>query len=125
MMVLRCAVLLAAALTLSNCCLSSSGCGNGPVAMTAAPAVIAAKPVAAPAWDGLHEQPNDTAEAEVDVTPPRKQARRRANVDVMSSQSSAGARGELSWDEQQAIDRAEDARLRNKLIICRNCSASQ
>ena len=126
MMVLRCAVLLAAALTLSNCCLSSSGCDSGPVALTAAPAPVTARPVAAaPAWDGLSEQPTENADAGVDVTPPRKQARRRASVDAMSSQSSTGARGDLSWDDQQAIDRAEDARLRNKLIICKNCSGSQ
>jgi hypothetical protein len=126
MMILRCAVLLAAALTLSNCCLSSSGCYNGPVAMTAAPAPTAARPVAAaPAWDGLNETPATSAESEVDVTPPKKQPRHRASVDAMSSQSTTSSRGDLSWEDQQAVDRAEEARLRDKLIICRNCSASQ
>jgi Flp pilus assembly protein TadG len=127
MIILRCAVLLATALTLSNCCLSSSGCSNGPVAMTTAPAPIAARPVAAApaAWDGLNEEPIDNAEADVDVTPPKKHARRRASVDAMSSQSSTGSRGNVNWDDQQALDRAEDARLRNKLIICKNCSTSQ
>jgi hypothetical protein len=124
MMILRCAVLLAAALTLSNCCLSSSGC-NGPLAMTAAPAPIAARPVAAapPAWDGLNDTPAGAEADEVDVTPPKKQARRRASIDAMSSQSSAGSRRDLSWEDQQAVDRAEEARLRDKLIICRNCGS--
>jgi hypothetical protein len=128
MMILRCAMLLAAALTLSNCCLSSSGC-NGPVALNAAPAPAVTAPVAAApaAWDGLDEQPAADADATVDVTPPKKPTRRSraASVDAMSSQSVTGSRADLSWDEQQAVDRADDARLRQKLIICKNCSASQ
>jgi hypothetical protein len=126
MMILRCVVLLAAALTLSNCCLSSSGCNNGPMAMTAAPAPAAARPVAAaPAWDGLNETPTANAEPEVDVTPPKKQARRKANAEVTSSQLSSRSRADLSWEEQQALDRDEEARLRDKLVICRNCSTPQ
>jgi hypothetical protein len=126
-MILRCAVLFAAALTLSNCCLSSSGC-NGPVAMTAAPAPATTGSVAAaPAWDGLSEQPAADADATIDVTPPKKPSRRSraASIDAMSSQSATGSRGDLSWDDQQAVDRADDARLKQKLIICKNCSASQ
>ncbi|WP_407155265.1 hypothetical protein [Bradyrhizobium sp. STM 3557] len=127
MMILRCAMLLAAALTLSNCCLSSSGC-NGPLALNTAPSPAAAAVAAAPgAWDGLSEQPAADTDATVDVTSPKKQPRRSrtASVDAMSSQSARGSRADLSWDEQQAADRADDARLRQKLIICKNCSASQ
>jgi hypothetical protein len=126
-MILRCAVLLAAALTLSNCCLSSSGC-NGPVALNATPAPATAAVAAAPAaWDGLSEQPAADTDATVDVTPPKKQPRRSraASIDAMSSQSARGSRADLNWDEQQAADRADDARLRQKLIICKNCSASE
>src|SRR5271170_2995557 len=113
MMILRCAVLLAAALTLSNCCLSSSGCNSGPVAMTAAPAPVAARPVAAaPAWDGLNETPDASADAQVDVTPPKKQPRRRANAEATSSQLSSRSRADLGWQEQQALDQEEEARLR-------------
>jgi hypothetical protein len=123
-MILRCAALLAAGLTLSNCCSSSSGC-NGPVALTAAPAPAAPSPIAAAqGWDGINEQPAAEAEPAVDVTPPKKQARRRASVDAMSSQSSAGSR-ELSWEDMQAADQAEDARLKQKLIICRDCAGSR
>ena len=128
MMILRCAMLLAAALTLSNCCLSSSGC-NGPLALNAAPAPTTAAPVAAApaAWDGLSEQSATDADATVDVTPLKKPARRSraASVDAMSSQSARGSRADLNWDDQQAADRADDARLRQKLIICKNCSASE
>jgi hypothetical protein len=127
MMILRCAMLLAAALTLSNCCLSSSGC-DGPVALNAPPTPAAAAVAAAPAaWDGLSEQPAADADATVDVTPLKKQPRRSraARVDAMSSQSARGSRADLNWDDQQAADRADDARLRQKLIICKNCSASE
>jgi len=127
MMILRCAMLLTAALTLSNCCLSGSGF-NGPVALNAAPTPAAAAVAAAPAaWDGLSEQPAADDDATVDVTPLKKPGRRSkaASVDAMSSQSTRGSRADLNWDEQQAADRADDARLRQKLIIFKNCSASQ
>src|SRR5919202_1630921 len=127
MMILQGAMLLAAALTLSNCCLSSSGC-NGPVALNAAPTPAAAAVAAVPAaWDGFGEQPAAEADATVDVTPPKKPARRSraASIDAISSQSARGSRSDLNWDEQQAADRADDARLRQKLIICKNCSASE
>jgi hypothetical protein len=127
MMILRCSLLFAAALTLSNCCLSTSGC-NGPVALNAAPAPAAMAPVAAApaAWDGLNEQPAMEDDAAVDVTQRKKPGRRSraANIDDMSSQSSR-SRDDLSWEDQQEADRAADARLRQKLIICRDCSASR
>ncbi len=127
MLILRCAVLLAAALTLSNCCLSSSGC-SGPVALTAAPTPGAPGPVAAaPAWDGLNDQSATDDDATVDVTPPKKPIRRSktaASVDAMSSQSATASRGKVDWAEEQAVNEAEDARLKQKLIICNNCSAS-
>ena len=127
MMILRSILLLAAAATLSNCCLTPSGC-SAPVAMTAAPISTAPTPVAAaPAWDGLGEPSAGDAEAEVDVTPPKKHARRKtdAGIDAMSAQSGSGARANLGWEDQQAADSADDARLRQKLIICKNCAATQ
>jgi hypothetical protein len=120
-------MLLAAALTLSNCCLSSSGC-NGPVSLAAAPVPLATGPIAAvPASDGLNEQPAMEADAAVDVTPLKKPGRRgrAANIDAMSSQSSTRSRDDLSWEDQQEADRADDARLRQKLIICKDCSTSR
>jgi hypothetical protein len=126
MMILRSILLLAAAVTLSNCCLTPSGC-SAPVAMTAAPVSTAPTPVAAaPAWDGLGE-PSVGDAAEVDVTPPKRHARRKTDtgIDSMSAQSSSGARANLGWEDQQAADSADDARLRQKLIICKNCAATQ
>jgi len=124
MMIMRSALLLAAALTLSNCCMSPSGC-SGPVAMTAAPASTAVTPAAA-SWDGLEDPPAGRAEAEVDATPPKNYVRHKgAGVDAMSSQSSSGSRAKLGWEDQQAADTAEDARLKQKLIICKNCAATQ
>jgi hypothetical protein len=116
-------MLLTAALALSNCCLLSSGC-NGPVAMTAAPAPVTSAAPAAPGWDGLSETPAASADDQIDVTTP-KPTRRKASKEATSSQLSARARADLSWEQQQALDRDEEARLSQKLIICKNCSASQ
>ena len=124
MMIMRSALLLAAALTLSNCCLTPSGC-SAPVAMMAAPGSPAATPAAA-AWDGLVEPSAESSEAEVDVTPPKKHAKRKEpDVDTMSSQSGSRSRASLGWEDQQAADSADDARLKQKLVICKNCTATQ
>ncbi|CCD85856.1 conserved exported protein of unknown function [Bradyrhizobium sp. ORS 285] len=139
MMILRSAALVAAALTLSNCCMSGTGC-SGPLASANTPAMAAATPVATPAamaasqstadWDGR------VASSEVDTdmvmepdigAAPRKTGKRRGDsrVDAMSSQSSAGSRGRMSWEEEQAADLADEARLKQKLNICRNCNTGQ
>jgi hypothetical protein len=103
--------------------LSSSSCGNGPVALTTPSNVAPGAPGAVvPAWDGLNEQPVADADATVDITPPKKQPRRR---DAPPSQLSARARTDLSWQDQQVLDQAEEARLSRKLIICKNCSSTQ
>jgi hypothetical protein len=122
MMILRSAMLAAAALTLSNCCLSSNGC-NAPLAAATAPAPTGAPE---PAWDGLGAVPGPDGDEAAPVQP-RKPTRRRADagVDAMSAQSSSGYRGNMSWEDEQASDRAEDARLKRKLIICRDCSGAR
>lgn len=139
MMILRSATLLAAALTLANCCMSGTGC-SGPLAsagtpaaapaMAATPAVITAQPTGAAAdWDGRVATSDADTEmvTEPDIGTPRKGAKRRGDsrVDVMSAQSSSGYRGRMSWEEEQAADLADEARLKQKLTICRNCSATQ
>lgn len=126
MMILRSAALVAAALTLSNCCMSPSGCGGGPVAMTAMPpAPRTASPAAPAGWDGLDDTPMASEDAKVDVTPSKRRTRRIADVDSPSSSLSARSRTDLSWEQQQALDREEDARLSQKLIICKNCGPSR
>ncbi len=131
-MVLRSVLLIAAALSLSNCCLSSSNC-NAPLANAAAPSP-AVPPVRSPVaaaptdWDGLNTPPEAKAlDPEViAVQPTRKQARRRADtVDAMSSQSAGSYGKDAGFAEQQALDQAEEQRLKQKLIICRNCSTAQ
>jgi hypothetical protein len=139
MMVLRCAVLLAAAVTLSNCCLLSSGCSaittaatppapptSAPPARTV-PAAPAASPVATSAtsaWDGLGSSAGEDSESEVEAVAPKKRASRRVdNTDTSAQSSYSYRRGSSSWEEEQAADRADDARLKQKLIICRTCSA--
>jgi len=150
MMILRSATLLAAALTLANCCMSGTGC-SGPMASDTAPAgapALAAAPVAAaplaaaPAgimapqtttadadWDGrVASSETDTETAmEPDIGTARKGSKRRGDsrVDLMSSQSTSGRRGRMSWEEEQAADLADEARLKQKLTICRNCNSTQ
>ncbi|WP_257166663.1 hypothetical protein [Bradyrhizobium sp. SRS-191] len=142
MMILRSAALVAAALTLSNCCMSGTGC-SGPLASAGTPAMAAATPGATPAamtapqaataiadWDGRVA----SSEADTDMVmepdigaAPRKTGKRRGDsrVDAMSSQSSTGTRGRMSWEEEQAADLADEARLKQKLNICRNCNTTQ
>ncbi|UFZ06568.1 hypothetical protein LQG66_09835 [Bradyrhizobium ontarionense] len=144
MMILRSAALLAAALTLANCCMTATGC-SGPLASADAMAgtPVAANPVvvtapagtgpqtaaAAADWDGRVASSEADAEMamEPDVGTQRKGAKRRGNarVDAMSSQSSSGARGRMSWEEEQAADLADEARLKQKLTICRNCGTTE
>jgi len=141
MMILRSAALLAASLSLANCCMSGTGC-SGPLAsataptasptMAAAPTVIQAQPTAAAAdWDGRvasSETETDMA-MEPDIgAPSRKGGKRKGDsrVDVMSSQSNSGYRGgRMTYEEEQAADLADEARLKQKLTICRNCNATQ
>lgn len=119
MMILRCALLLTAAVTLSNCFMLPNSVAPSPVATTATPNVITAAPAAQAAWDGLGNSPEDDADAP--ATPAaRKPARRKVSADV-----SAQSKGNVSWQEQQALDSADDAQLKQKLIICKNCSGTQ
>ncbi|MGJ4945436.1 hypothetical protein ACQR1W_33075 [Bradyrhizobium sp. HKCCYLS1011] len=136
MMILRSAMLLAAAVTLSNCCLSPSSC-NAPLAGSLTPAPAAAlAPAAAPAparavaaasdEDGLYATESMGSESDsIEVRPARKQARRKADsVDAMSARSTSYRR-DVGYEEQQALDQADEERLKQKLMICKNCSSAQ
>ncbi|CCE01921.1 conserved hypothetical protein [Bradyrhizobium sp. STM 3809] len=86
---------------------------------------------AAADWDGRvasSESDNDMA-TEPDIgTSARKGGKRRGDsrIDVMSAQSSYGNRsGRMTYEEEQAADMADEARLKQKLTICRNCNATQ
>ncbi|GLH77854.1 hypothetical protein SSBR45G_27620 [Bradyrhizobium sp. SSBR45G] len=90
-----------------------------------------AVPPAAADWDGrVATSETDTDMAmEPDIgTSPRKGTKRKGDsrVDVMSSQSSSGYRsGRMTYEEEQAADLADEARLKQKLTICRNCNTTQ
>jgi hypothetical protein len=109
-MIAKCIAFLAAALLLANCCALGSGCA--PAADT---------PLA---WDGLGSAPTEDDQP-VELRPKK---RTRANREIVAGpvQAAAGEpnrelQSKDSWDQQQAADQAEEARLKRKLIICRTC----
>src|SRR6266436_6563627 len=101
-MISKCIAFLVAALMLANCCALGNGC---------VPA--AGSPVA---WDGLGSAPTD------DTQPlelrPKQHARAKGEVILGSTDAAAAepnSRGQPkdSWEQQQAVDRADEARLKH------------
>jgi hypothetical protein len=131
-MIIRIALLLAAGLMLGSCCLS----GNcyAPVTGVAATSGVpmsggpvsgvptAGVPTSAP--DGLAALPDDEPQAADMPAKPRKTAQRRKDFDPMGETSSAARYRGDAYEEQLAADKADEARLKRKLIICQNCSSS-
>jgi hypothetical protein len=110
-MILKCIALLAAALMLTNCCASGNGC-----------APVAGSPVA---WDGLGIAPTEDTQP-LDLKPAR------AKRDIVAGPLEAASGGRKNkvqptdqWEQQQAADQDEEARLKRKLVICRNCTAGE
>jgi hypothetical protein len=129
-MMIRIALLLAAGLMLGSCCFSGNcyapvtGVAATPAAAPTAgvPTVAAGVPTSAP--DGLGEVADDEPRAADLPAKPRKTAQRRRDFDSMGeASSSARYRGD-AYEEQMAADKADEARLKRKLIICQNCSSS-
>ena len=111
-MILKCIALLAAALMLTNCCASGNGC-----------APLAGSPVA---WDALGTAPTE------DTQPlqPRKPARTKREIIVGPLDAAPGVLNNKvqptdQWEQQQAADQDEEARLKRKLVICRGCAPSE
>jgi hypothetical protein len=104
---------LGAALMLANCCASGSGC---------APA--AGSPVA---WDGLGPAP--TEEAQPLELRPKQQARSKREIagplDVAVTEQNHGVPSKDQWEQEQAADQADEAKLKRKLMICRSCLAGE
>jgi hypothetical protein len=109
-MISKCLVLLFAVVALAGCCVSGSGC-------------YAPSPGAPIAGDDLSPAPAETANATEDR--PRKNARTKKEIIV-------GPIGDISaeppkppaaeaWAQQEAADRADEAKLKRQLMICRNC----
>lgn len=131
-MIIRIALLLAAGLMLGSCCLSGNcyapvtGVAATPgVPMSAAPmsgVPTAGVPTSAP--DGLAAVSDDEPQAADLRAKPRKTAQRRRDFESMGEASSASRYRGDSYEEQMAADKADEARLKRKLIICQNCSSS-
>jgi hypothetical protein len=128
-MMIRIALLLAAGLMLGSCCLSGNcyapvtGVAATPGVPTAGvPTATAGVPASTP--DGLVTVEDDEPRAADLPAKPRKTAQRRRDFDSMGeASSSARYRGD-AYEEQMAADKADEARLKRKLIICQNCSSS-
>jgi hypothetical protein len=136
-MIIRIALLLAAGLMLGSCCLSGNcyapvtGVAATPgVPMSGAPmsgvptagVPTAGVPTSAP--DGLAAVSDDEPQAADLPAKPRKTAQRRRDFESMGEASSASRYRGDSYEEQMAADKADEARLKRKLIICQNCSSS-
>ena len=108
-MLARFTVLVLAAAALAGCCASGSGC-------------YVAVPGIPTAWDGTGTPPDDSARLRRRVT--ARLARSKAEVaigSVGSARAEAKPRSEQDWAQQEAADRAADARLARQLMICRGC----
>lgn len=106
-MISKCIVFLVAALLLANCCISGSGCG----APTGSPV----------AWDGLGPAPAEDTQA-IEPTPNRVHSKK--DIAARPLQNGKPQSGD-SWERQQATDQDEEARLKRKLVICRDCVAPE
>jgi hypothetical protein len=137
-MISKCMAFVFAALVLANCCASGNGCGGptgGPVA-----------------WDGLGAAPVQDTQAEdkpvqgtqpVDLRPNQPAGKIRAKKqDALAAAPQDGNlqprdtfkdrfndrssdKSSDTYDRQQAADQADERRLKQKLIICRDCGATQ
>lgn len=131
-MIIRIALLLAAGLMLGSCCLSGN-CYAPVTGVAATPGVpmsggpvsgvpTVGVPMSTP--DGLAALPDDEPQAADVPQKPRKTAQRRKDFDPMGETSSAARYRGDAYEEQLAADKADEARLKRKLIICQNCSSS-
>jgi hypothetical protein len=121
-MMLRYLPLLIAGLMLGGCCLS----GNcyAPVA-NSAPAAGPTGVATTSAPDGLGPAlADDAPQADVPAKPKKAAQRKRDTVVGESEASSASRYRGDTYDQQEAADRADEARLKRKLIICQNCATS-
>jgi hypothetical protein len=110
---------LAGTIALSGCCVSGNGC-------------YAPVPGAPVAWDGLGAPPSPSgfgSGAGDEPVEPRRKPRRNheivvgpLNGTVRSGDSQAVPSDR--WEREQAANRADEARLAKKLMICRDCSTA-
>jgi hypothetical protein len=109
MMLPRLIVLVLGAGALAGCCASGSGC-------------YVAVPGIPTAWDGTGTPPDDGARPRRQIT--RRLARSKTEIaigPIANARAEAAPRSEQDWAQQQAADRAADAELAKRLMICRGC----
>jgi hypothetical protein len=104
--------LILASTALAGCCVSGNGCYLPPVGA----------PIA---WDGLGSPPTEIAEAAED-RPARKAAHPKKEIIVgpiggVAAEPKPKLEGREAYLQQEAADRADEARLTKKLTICSNC----
>jgi hypothetical protein len=106
----KCIALVFAAIALTGCCALGNGC-YAPVSGT---------PIA---WDGLGPAPPETEEN----YKPKRASRRNTEIivrplnEVTAPSDDRKSQSKDEWTRQQAADQAADAKLTNRLKICRGC----
>jgi hypothetical protein len=113
-MISKCIAFLVAGLMLANCCALGISC-----------APQSGAPIA---WDGLGPAPTDDTQP---LEPaPTKPARAKREI-IVGPVGAAAAEPDRklqpkgSWEQQQAADQDDEARLKRKLVICRACLPSE
>jgi hypothetical protein len=104
--------LILASTALAGCCVSGNGCYLPAVGV----------PIA---WDGLGTAPTETADAPED-RPTRKATRPKKEIIIgpiggVAAEAKPKLEGREAYAQQEAADRADEARLTKKLMICSNC----
>ena len=108
-MISRSIAFLFAAVALAGCCVSGNGC-YAPLPGTPTP------------WDGLDPAPTGTA-AQATEYRPRKIARPKNEIIIgpIGDVPVEPPKPQEAWAQQDAADRADEAKLKKQLMICRNC----
>jgi hypothetical protein len=113
-MISKCIAFLVAGLMLANCCALGISC-----------APQSGAPIA---WDGLGPAPTDDTQP---LEPaPTKPARAKREIIVgpvgaAATEPNSKLQPKGSWEQQQAADQDDEARLKRKLVICRACLPSE
>ena len=108
-MIYKCILFLVAALALANCCAFGNGC-----------VPVSGTPVA---WDGLGPAPTDDAQP-LEIRPKQPRAKREIIVgplNAAATEQNRSVQPKDQWEQQQAADQDDEARLKRKLMICRSC----
>jgi hypothetical protein len=108
-MISRSIAFLFAVVALAGCCVSGNGC-------------YAPLPGTPTAWDGLDPAPTETA-AQATEYRPRKIARPKNEIVIgpLGDVPVEPPKPQEAWAQQEAADRADEAKLKKQLVICRNC----